>query len=158
VNVSLPPSRTALDDLAGLAGVPGEDVAELVEAVHGLLFEAPDLEGQDAGGRLEDREAGLEGVTLGIEVMSGHQPMTEAELAEISARCDEATPPPWRSIVEGRDHTSGSSFIRRGEGAVRHEDIELTGASVAEPGLHRPRSAGRSSAYRRGCAAASPPQ
>jgi hypothetical protein len=54
------------------------------------------------------------------------------DLDEISARCDEATPPPWRSFVEGRDHTSGSSFIMRGDGAARHEDIELTGATVAD--------------------------
>jgi hypothetical protein len=34
-----------------------------------------------------------------------------AELAEIQARCDRATPGPWTSYVEGRDHVSGSSFI-----------------------------------------------
>jgi hypothetical protein len=56
----------------------------------------------------------------------------DEELDEISARCDEATPPPWRSFVEGRDHTSGSSFIMRGEGTSRHEDIELTGATAAD--------------------------
>jgi hypothetical protein len=71
------------------------------------------------------------GVTLGIEVMSGN-PLRDDELAEMSTRCDGATPPPWRSFVEGREHTSGSSFIKRGEGAVLHEDIELTGATVAD--------------------------
>jgi hypothetical protein len=40
------------------------------------------------------------------------------ELDEISARCDAATPPPWHSFVEGRDHAGGSSFIKRGEGAA----------------------------------------
>jgi hypothetical protein len=54
------------------------------------------------------------------------------DLDEVSARCDEATPPPWRSLVEGRDHTSGSSFIMRGEGTSRHEGIELTGATAAD--------------------------
>lgn len=91
------------------------------DATVALEFDAPSLA---VLGRL--------GVTLGVEVMSVHQPMTEAEFAEIRARCDEATPPPWRSFVEGRDHTGGSSFIKRGEGAARHEDIELTGASVAD--------------------------
>ena len=56
----------------------------------------------------------------------------EADLDEISARCDEATPPPWQSFIEGRDHTSGSSFIMRGEETSRHEDIELAGATVAD--------------------------
>ena len=48
-------------------------------------------------------------------------------LAAIERRCDEATPGPWKSYVEGRDHTSGGSFIKTG-GA----DIELTGASIAD--------------------------
>ena len=87
----------------------------------GLVLDAPSLA---VLGRLS--------VTLSVEVMSGHQPVTEAELNEIRARCDAATPPPWRSFVEGRDHTSGSSLIKRGEGAARHEDIELTGATVAD--------------------------
>ncbi len=87
----------------------------------GLVFDAPSL-----------AVLGRMGVTLGVEVMSGHQPPTEAELDEIRARCDAATAPPWRSFVEGRDHTSGSSFIMRGEGTSRHEDIELTGATVAD--------------------------
>jgi hypothetical protein len=56
----------------------------------------------------------------------------DEELDAIRARCDEATPPPWRSLVEGRDHTSGSSFIMRGKGTSRHEDIELTGATVPD--------------------------
>ncbi len=70
---------------------------------------------------------------LVFEIYADDQ-LTEAdqELDEISARCDEATPSPWRSFVEGRDHTGGSSFIMRDEGAVRHEDIELTGATVAD--------------------------
>jgi hypothetical protein len=58
--------------------------------------------------------------------------VADEELDEISARCDAATPPPWQSFVEGRDHTSGSSFIKRGDGTLRHADLELTGATVAD--------------------------
>ena len=41
--------------------------------------------------------------------------MTEAlaaeALLEIEQRCARATPGPWKSYIEGRDHTSGDSFI-----------------------------------------------
>lgn len=50
--------------------------------------------------------------------------MKDSKLKEIEARCDKATAGPWRSFIEGRDHTSGSSFIR-----TNGEDIELTGAT-----------------------------
>ena len=39
--------------------------------------------------------------------------------------CNKATPGPWKSFIEGRDHTSGSNFIR-----TAGEDIELTGATA----------------------------
>ena len=58
--------------------------------------------------------------------------MTDEELKEIGARCQAATPGPWRAYVEGRDHESGSSFIMTGEGRNRGEDIELAGATVAD--------------------------
>jgi hypothetical protein len=51
--------------------------------------------------------------------------MTENDLREIETRCNRATKGPWQSFVEGRDQTSGSSFIRTGG----LDDIELTGAS-----------------------------
>lgn len=54
------------------------------------------------------------------------------ELNEIRQRCNSATAGPWRSYVEGRDHTSGSNFIMTGEGDSRGEDVELTGATVAD--------------------------
>lgn len=53
--------------------------------------------------------------------------MTESQLKEIELRCDKATEGPWISFVEGRDHTSGSSFIR----TIR-DDIELIGATVED--------------------------
>ena len=59
-------------------------------------------------------------------------PLTEEELRAIRMRAEAATRGPWRSLVEGRDHTSGSSFIMTGEGAARSNDIELTGATVQD--------------------------
>ena len=50
--------------------------------------------------------------------------ITDDELRNIKERCDKATPGPWISFIEGRDHTSGSSFIR-----TSNEDIELIGAT-----------------------------
>lgn len=50
--------------------------------------------------------------------------MNDIEIEQINARCDSATKGPWISFIEGRDHTSGSSFIR-----TAGDDIELTGAT-----------------------------
>lgn len=60
------------------------------------------------------------------------RPMSVAELDEILRRCEAATAGPWVSYVEGRDHTSGSSFIMTGPSENRGEDIELSGASQAD--------------------------
>ena len=51
-------------------------------------------------------------------------PISEDELSRIEALSNAATPGPWRSFIEGRDHESGSDFIRTPSG-----DIELSGAS-----------------------------
>ena len=53
--------------------------------------------------------------------------LTESYLREVELRAGAATPGPWTSMIEGRDHTSGSSFIR-----TSSEDIELDGATVAD--------------------------
>ena len=58
--------------------------------------------------------------------------VSEEELNDIEARLRRATAGPWRSFVEGRDHTSGSSFIMTGPDGRRGEDIELSGATVAD--------------------------
>ncbi|MCB9384409.1 MAG: hypothetical protein H6509_07320 [Bryobacterales bacterium] len=50
--------------------------------------------------------------------------MTDKELSRIEERAVRATPGPWKSFIEGRDHTSGSNFIR-----TAGDDIELSGAS-----------------------------
>ena len=55
--------------------------------------------------------------------------MPEEELLEIETRCKAARPGPWKSYLEGRDHTSGSDFIMVGEGNTRSDDIELSGAT-----------------------------
>jgi hypothetical protein len=56
----------------------------------------------------------------------------DIELEAIRRRCENATRGPWRSFVEGRDHTSGSSFIRTGSDEDRGNDIELSGATTAD--------------------------
>ena len=58
--------------------------------------------------------------------------MDNEELKEIQKRCNAAASGPWVSYVEGRDHTSGSNFIMTGMGKNRGEDIELTGATIAD--------------------------
>jgi hypothetical protein len=50
--------------------------------------------------------------------------LTKQELLEILERCNSATPGPWISFVEGRDHTSGSNVIR-----TDMDVIELDGAA-----------------------------
>ena len=56
------------------------------------------------------------------------EPPTDAELDAIDRACNAATPGPWKSFIEGRDHTGGSHFIRTGG-----EDIELCGpARIAD--------------------------
>lgn len=56
--------------------------------------------------------------------------MSDPEPAEIAARSAAATPKPWRSFIEGRDHLSGNVFIQTADGYG--PDIELTGATRAD--------------------------
>lgn len=51
--------------------------------------------------------------------------MTESELKNILEICNKATKAPWKSYIEGRDFTSGSSFIMTGEIENRDYDIEF---------------------------------
>ncbi len=51
--------------------------------------------------------------------------LTDRDLDEIRARCEAATPGPWKYMVEGRDNTSGDSFIMRGTKGDRHSDLYL---------------------------------
>lgn len=61
--------------------------------------------------------------------MSDESEITPEELAAIEERCRRASPGPWRSFIEGRDHTSGSDFIMTGPPEARGEDIEMSGAT-----------------------------
>lgn len=56
-----------------------------------------------------------------------NQSSSEGELLRFEQLCNVATPGPWLSFVEGREHQSGSDFIRTPKG-----DIELSGASHAD--------------------------
>ena len=58
--------------------------------------------------------------------------LSEPDLREIEIRANAASPGPWKSFVEGRDHTSGSSFIMTGPEGSRGDDIELIGATIAD--------------------------
>jgi hypothetical protein len=53
--------------------------------------------------------------------------LSAAELAALKELLEQLTPGPWTSMVEGRDHQSGESFIRTPGG-----DIYLTGASATD--------------------------
>lgn len=52
--------------------------------------------------------------------------MTEAAPEGIRRRLESAAPGPWTSMVEGRDHTSGDSFIMVGPPDRRAADFYLT--------------------------------
>jgi hypothetical protein len=58
--------------------------------------------------------------------------LTNEELDQIESRCNRASPGPWKPMVEGRDHTSGSSFIMTGTTESPGNDIELLGATVED--------------------------
>lgn len=58
--------------------------------------------------------------------------MTEQELSDIELRCSVAQSIPWKAYIEGRDHESGSSFIKTGESDQREEDLEILGATNAD--------------------------
>jgi len=53
--------------------------------------------------------------------------LDEGRLKEIAARADAAASGPWRSVLEGHDHSSGSSCIVTSKGG-----IDLDGASDAD--------------------------
>jgi hypothetical protein len=67
--------------------------------------------------------------------------LTDAELEDIRSRLEFATPGPWTSIVEGRDHLGGDSFIMIGTPDRRGEDLYLNRgsqpASAADQDLSR---------------------
>jgi len=58
--------------------------------------------------------------------------LSDKTLKEIQRRCGSSTGGPWKAFVEGRDHTSGSSFIMTGTAELRGPDIEMSGATDAD--------------------------
>jgi hypothetical protein len=92
-----------------------------------IAKEHPELVGPPSVANRAGWESTLEGM------MENRTSLTAARLSEIERRCAAASRAPWKSYVEGRDHASGSSFIRTGGSrAARGADIELTGATVAD--------------------------
>jgi hypothetical protein len=53
--------------------------------------------------------------------------LSEDDLSRIEALCNAASPGPWRSFIEGRDHTSGDGFIQ-----TSNNDLYLIGATTAD--------------------------
>ncbi len=51
-----------------------------------------------------------------MTIMDENDGITGAEFAEIERRCVAASPGPWKAFLEGRDHMSGDSMIRVGDG------------------------------------------
>lgn len=52
--------------------------------------------------------------------------LSDAQLLALERLSAGADSGPWRAMVEGRDHTSGDSFIQIGEGADRPPDMYVT--------------------------------
>jgi hypothetical protein len=52
--------------------------------------------------------------------------VSDGELDELRRLCASATPAPWRAMVEGRDHSSGDSFIMVGGDDDRDEDMYVS--------------------------------
>lgn len=61
------------------------------------------------------------------------QHISDADLVRLRAISDAATPPPWRAMIEGRDHESGDTFILIGESGHYADDIYLSRARAGEP-------------------------
>ena len=57
--------------------------------------------------------------------MTGNR-LTDAEIDELRRMSERATPAPWRAMIEGRDHTSGDSFIMVGREDDRDEDMYVS--------------------------------
>ena len=58
--------------------------------------------------------------------------ITDEELVQIEQRANLAQAGPWKAFIEGRVHESGSDFIMTGTEEQRGEDIEMTGATIAD--------------------------
>jgi hypothetical protein len=63
--------------------------------------------------------------------------LSEETLLWLDDLSQRGEPPPWRAMREGRDHTSGSSFIMIGSQEDRREDMYVTrdSGSASQPDL-----------------------
>jgi hypothetical protein len=65
-----------------------------------------------------------------------HRFLSDQKLNALEQLCVDASPAPWKCMAEGRDHTSGDSFIQVGQGETRADDVYMsrdTGpASIAD--------------------------
>lgn len=52
--------------------------------------------------------------------------LDDATLDRLMQLSMSADPPPWRSMIEGRDHMSGDSFIVTGPDDDRREDLYVS--------------------------------
>ncbi len=60
------------------------------------------------------------------------RPINDDELQQIRQRADAASPGPWRSFWEGRDHLGGSSCIVTGPPGKTRDDLEIIGATTED--------------------------
>ena len=60
-------------------------------------------------------------------------PLTDAELEQLQTLLDAASPAPWESFVEGRDHFGGDNFIRLGGFADSQPDMYVSHESRPAP-------------------------
>jgi hypothetical protein len=69
--------------------------------------------------------------------------LTDDELGGLERLSAANDPPPWKAWLEGRDHTSGDSFVQVGEGVERADDLYVScgdGPSTGGSGLDSRRS------------------
>ena len=58
--------------------------------------------------------------------------LSKEYLVAVRQRWEAATKGTWKSIVEGRDQTSGDTFILRSSEDKRMEDLYLTGGTIED--------------------------
>jgi hypothetical protein len=68
--------------------------------------------------------------------MTSSAEVPESELAAIERRAAQASTAPWQAFVEGRDHTSGDTFIRMGGTDMAVPDMYIS-FSGPGPGVIR---------------------
>ncbi|MGW2964478.1 hypothetical protein ACWDGI_39320 [Streptomyces sp. NPDC001220] len=64
--------------------------------------------------------------------MSQPVPLTDDELDAIERRSEAASPGPWQSFIEGRDHLGGDNFIRVGGLDDNEDDMYVSRATPGQ--------------------------